>query len=176
MNNNTGSSLICKPKDNSDLLKNAWLSGFIDAEGSFDIRVSLVKNGSKKNRVAARFRLEQQKIDTKSQMSYFDLFSLISNSLLIQLRISIHNENKEYFLISLSSQKARANLVNYLDKYTLFSSKLLNYIDWRECHYLINNNEHLTEKGQNTALLLKSKMNTKRTYYNWDHLSKLENY
>jgi len=176
MNKNTASTLVCKPQDNSDLLKNAWLSGFIDAEGSFDIRVSLIKNGSKKNRVAARFRLEQQKIDTKSQMSYFNLFSLISTSLLIKLGISIHNGDKEYYLISLSSQKARANLVDYLDKYTLFSSKLLNYKDWRECHYMIINNEHLTDKGKNTALLLKSKMNSKRTYYNWDHLSKLENY
>lgn len=94
--------------------------------------------------IRARFRLEQQKIDAKSQMSNLNFFLLISTSLLIQLKISIHNENKEYFLISLSSQKARANLVDYLDKYTLFSSKLLNYIDWRECHYLINNKEHLT--------------------------------
>ena len=84
----------------------------------------------------------------------------------IFLSIQLFLNNKEYFLISLSSKKARVNLVNYLDKYTLFSSKFLNYIDWRECHYLINNNEHLTEKGQNIALLLKSKMNTKRTYYN----------
>lgn len=99
-------------------------------------------------------------------MSYFNLFSLISTSLLIRLGISIHNENKEYFLINLSSQKARGNLVVYLDKFSLFSSKLLNYRDWRECHYLIKNNEHLTDKGKNTALLLKSKMNTKRTYYN----------
>lgn len=176
INNNTGFTLISKSPDNSDLLKNAWLSGFIDGDGSFDILVSLVNKGSKKNRVAARFRLEQQKIDTKSQLSYLNLLSLISNSLLIQLRTSIHNVDKEYFLISLSSQKSRDNLVEYLDKYPLFSSKLLNYIDWRECHCLIKRNEHLTEKGKNTALSLKSKMNTKRIYYNWDHLSKLENY
>jgi LAGLIDADG endonuclease len=99
-------------------------------------------------------------------MSYFNLFSLISISLLVRLGESIHNDNKKYFLISLSSQNARANLVDYLNKYTLFSSKLLNFNDWRECHFLIKNNDHLTEKGINTALLLKSKMNTKRTYYN----------
>ena len=77
LNGTTGSSLICKHQDNSNLLKNAWLSGFIDAEGSFDIRVSLAKNGSLKDRVAARFRLEQQQVDFKSQMSYFNLFSII---------------------------------------------------------------------------------------------------
>jgi hypothetical protein len=37
----------------SFLLSNAWLSGFIDADGSFDIRV---------NPTRVRFRLEQRKI------------------------------------------------------------------------------------------------------------------
>jgi len=187
MNKNTNSSLICKTPDNSDLLKNAWLSGFIDAEGSFDIRVSLVKHGALKDRVAARFRLEQSQFDFKSQMSNLNLFTLISKSLLVKLALSKHSslglrpaikgrDKKEYYLISLSSQKARVQLVDYLYNYSLFSSKLLNYKCWRECHNLINKNEHLTEKGKNTALFLKSQMNTKRTYYNWDHLSKLENY
>lgn len=115
-------------------------------------------------------------MDSKSNFSYFSLFSLISTSLLIRLALSNHNNNIEYFLICVTSQKSRAILVDYLDKYPIYSSKLLNYRDWRECHYLINKKEHLTEKGKSTALLLKSKMNTKRTYYNWDHLSKLENY
>jgi hypothetical protein len=77
----------------------------------------------------ARFRLEQQKIDSKSLLSYSDLFLLISKSLLVNLTTSIHNKNKEYFLISLSSQQARLNLVKYLNKYPLFTSKFLNYKD-----------------------------------------------
>ena len=176
MNHNKGYSFILKPRDNSDLLQNAWLSGFIDGDGSFDIRVSQVKYGALKDRVSARFRLEQQQIDPKSNLSNFEFFSLISTSLLTRLTKSKHNGDKEYFLISLSSQKARVNLVNYLDRFPLFTSKLLNYKDWRECHFLINNKEHLTERGKNIALLHKSKMNTKRTYYNWDHLFLLDNY
>jgi len=172
MNNNKGSNFICKSKDISNLLENAWLSGFIDAEGSFDIRVSLIKNGALKDRVAARFRLEQQKIDSKSLLSYSDLFSLISKSLFVNLTTSIHNKNKEYFLISLSSKKARLILVKYLDLYPLFTSKYLNYKDWCDCHYLINDNKHLTNKGIEIALIKKSQMNNKRINYNWDHLSK----
>jgi hypothetical protein len=176
MNNHTGDNFICKPKDTYNLLDNAWLSGFIDAEGSFDIRVSLIKNGALQNRVMARFRLEQQKIDSKSLLSYSDLFLLISKSLLVNLTTSIHNKNKEYFLISLSSQQARLNLVKYLNKYPLFTSKFLNYKDWCECHYLIIDKTHLTNKGIEIALLKKSQMNNNRISYNWDHLSKLYTY
>lgn len=171
MNNYKGFGFICKPKDNSNILENSWLSGFIDAEGSFDIRVSLIKNGALKDRVAARFRLEQQMIDPKSLLYYSDLFLLISKSLLVNLTISTHNVTNKYFLISLSSQKARLILVEYLDKYPLFTSKFLNYKDWCECHYLITNKTHLTNKGIETALLKKSQMNNKRISYNWNHLS-----
>lgn len=179
MNKHNGSNFICKNKDTTDLFKNSWLSGFIDAEGSFDIRVSLIKNGASKNRVAARFRLEQQKIDIAggSSLSYLDLFTTISKSLSITLTTSIHNGNKEYYLINLSSQKSRSILVKYLNNYQLFTSKLLNFKDWQECHELITNNSHLSNIGIEKALLLKSKMNKKRTYYNGgaDHLYQLNN-
>jgi len=91
--------------------------------------VSLIKNGALKNRIAARFRLEQQQIDPKSLLSYSNLLSLISKILFVKLNTSIHNVNKKYFLISLSSQKSRFILVKYLDKYPLFTSKFLNYRD-----------------------------------------------
>jgi hypothetical protein len=76
----------------------------------------------------------------------------------------------------LSSQQARLNLVKYLNKYPLFTSKFLNYKDWCECHYLIIDKTHLTNKGIEIALLKKSQMNNNRISYNWDHLSKLYTY
>lgn len=175
LNNHKNTNFNCKDKDTSNLLTNSWLSGFIDAEGSFDIRISLVKNGALKNRIAARFRLEQQKIDTKSSLSYFDLMNDISKTLLVSLSTSIHNVNKEYFLISVSSEKSRFELVTYLNKYPLFTGKLLDYKNWLNCHYEICNKTHTTNKGIEISLLNKSQMNTKRTYYNWDHLSLLNN-
>lgn len=178
LNKHKNTNFYCKDKDTSNLLNNSWLSGFIDAEGSFDIRISLVKNGALKNRIAARFRLEQQKIDTKSSLSYFDLMNDISKTLLVSLSTSIHGRtavNKEYFLISVSSEKSRLELVNYLNKYPLFTGKILDYKNWLNCHYEICNKTHTTNKGIEVALLNKSQMNTKRTYYNWDHLSLLNN-
>lgn len=176
INNNTGSTISTHLPDTSDLLKNAWLSGFIEADGSFDIRISLIEFGALKNRVAARFRLEQRMYDPNTGESYQGIMMSIATALGVTLTTSIHNDNIQYWHISLSSLKARIILVNYLNEYLLFSSKLLNYIDWRTCHNLMINNIHTTAEGRIKAKELKAGMNKKRTYYNWDHLNILKTY
>lgn len=162
--------------DTKNILLNAWLSGFIEADGSFDIRVSQTNGNSTKNRVAARLRLEQRKLDPVTGVSYFKIMSSIATALGVRLNNSVHNDNIEYFLISASSTKSREIIANYFTQFPLFSSKRLNYLDWYACHNLIVLNKHTTRfavEGRNIALSLKLGMNKKRTYYNWDHLSTL---
>jgi hypothetical protein len=57
LNANGGQSLKCLPINTSDILKDAWASGFFDADGSFDVQVRSKVEGkpSSKNRVIARF-------------------------------------------------------------------------------------------------------------------------
>lgn len=160
--------------DNSNLLNNAWLSGFIEADGSFDIRVSQINGSSTKNRVSARLRLEQRKIDQNTGNSYLEVMTTIASALGVTLNYSIHNSGIEYFLVSASSTKSRGIIVNYFTQFPLFSSKRLNYLDWLACHYLIISKNHTTQEGRETALKLKLGMNSKRTYFTWDHLETLK--
>lgn len=176
INNNTNYSFIKHNPDFSNIHSNAWFSGFVDADGSFDIRISLIKTGSVKNRVAARLRLEQRMVDPTTNKSYEDILSLIALGLGVTLSSTIHNTNIKYYVISASSNKSRLLIVSYFNKYPLFSSKYLNYLDWLTCHNLIISGDHLNVEGHNKALLLKEGMNNKRTYYNWDHLSILKSY
>jgi len=173
INQETGSSIPTYNVDNSNLLNNAWLSGFIEADGSFDIRVSQTDGNSIKNRVSARLRLEQRKLDGNTGNSYLEIMTAIASSLGVTLNNSIHNGNIEYFLISASSTKSRSIIVNYFTKFPLFSSKRLNYLDWLVCHNLIESKKHITAEGRDIALKLKSGMNSKRTYFNWDNLETL---
>jgi hypothetical protein len=176
INNNTNSNFIKHKPDLSDIRNNAWFSGFTDADGSFDIRISLIETGALKNRIAARYRLEQRMIDPETNESYESIFNLISLGFGVNLSTTVHNENINYYLISISSNKSRLLLVDYFKKYPLFSSKYLNYIDWLACHNLIISGYHLTDLGRNKALQLKEGMNSKRIYYNWDHLDLLNSY
>lgn len=173
INQETGSSITTYDVDNSSLLVNAWLSGFIEADGSFDIRVSQSDNHATKNRVSARLRLEQRELDPNTGASYLEVMTSIAKALGVTLNKSIHNGNIEYFLISASSTKSRGIIVNYFTQFPLFSSKRLNYFDWNACHNLIISKNHTTKEGRDIALKLKLGMNSKRTYFNWDHLSTL---
>jgi hypothetical protein len=176
INKSTGESISTHGVDHSDILGNSWLAGFIEADGSFDIRVSQTNTGSIKNRVSARLRLEQRKLDPITKASYSDIMSDIATALGITLSFSKHNDCVEYYLISATSAKARATIVNYFTMFPLFSSKRLNYMDWLICHNMILNKTHTTPEGRELALKLKSGMNSKRTYFNWDHLETLKSY
>jgi len=174
INLNTGSTISVMELDKSSVTSNAWLSGFIDADGSFDIRVSLVKNGASKDRVSARLRLEQRMLDPNTNESYLDVLTLIAVALGVTLSTVVYNRTVQYYSIAASSTKSRGNIVSYFSLFPLFSSKHLNYLDWLSCHKLILSNNHITVQGQSKAIFLKSCMNTKRTYYNWDHLKSLK--
>lgn len=177
-----GNYYICpgeQPVDTTPLLENAWLSGFIDADGSFDIRVALKSQKLPKNSVSARFRLEQRTHDPITGESYFNILNRISNALGVTVGTTMHNKEAaahEYLCISLSSLKSRTVLIGYLDSFPLFTSKLMNYIDWKKCHKLMVDKLHITEEGRNQAIYLKSGMNRNRVHLNWDHLNKLSSY
>lgn len=91
--NSTNSETIgFKDVDNSSILENAWLSGFIEADGSFDIRVrGKSSDGAGKNRVEARLRIEQRKNDPVTGDSYASVLQSIAIALGVVLNISIHH-------------------------------------------------------------------------------------
>jgi hypothetical protein len=62
-------------------------------------------------------------------------------------------------------------IINYLDKYPLFSSKYLDYNDWKKVVFLIFENKHYTEEGINKTEFVKNSMNRQRIKFTWDHLN-----
>jgi hypothetical protein len=68
-------SFISVP-DKSPIMNNAWLAGFLDAEGSFDIQVREKARGSDKDRVMIITRIEQSLTDTKFNLSNEDMMSI----------------------------------------------------------------------------------------------------
>ena len=79
----------------------------------------------------------------------------------------------EYYILAASSKMSLDIIIKYLDKYPLFSSKYLDYLDWKQIVLLILDNKHYTEEGLIKTDSVRNSMNRKRTYFNWDHLSKL---
>lgn len=174
LNNNHNSNIKKLPVNNKPLRNNSWLSGFIDADGSFSVQHTKVENNAKKRKVSCRLRIEQRMLDPVTKISYFSVLNQIAKflgcKLLTRKQLSTNNE---YYILAASNRKSLLVIVNYLELYPLFSSKYLDYKDWNKAVKLILTDKHYTEKGLIEIDLIRNNMNKNRTYFNWDHLSKL---
>lgn len=148
--------------DDSDLFKNAWLSGFIEADGCFYVRYT-----KKTNKTAAQFYIEQRSVDI-SKDSLEPIMSIIANKLEVSLKST--NRKTPTFRIRTTSLKTNKNLINYLTSYPLWGEKYLNFLSYKKVVEMIEKKEHLSSEGVKEINNIKEQMNTKRTFYNWDHL------
>ncbi len=168
-------NLIALPIDNSPIAENCWLAGFSDADANFDINISCRKNG-KKARIAISYNLEQS---TKETINLDNICYIIAKYFGVHLYLASHTlkkTNKTYINYNVRAYSLNSHKIvcEYFDKHTLFSSKYLNYLDWREVHKMQLEKKHLTMDGLNICNKLKNGMNSKRTNFHWDHLLKLE--
>lgn len=155
--------------DDSDLSSNNWLAGFIDADGSFNIRYTI----RTKITIACALSIEQRMIDPYSNLSYEPLFLKISSFLNTKLRKSIHNKDKTYYLIQASNRSNIKIIIDYLTEFSLYSSKHLDYLDWRAAGKALLDKTAYLPETKVKILEHKNNMNSKRTFFNWDHLKGL---
>ena len=102
----------------------------MDADGSFSVQHTKLEKGAKKRKISCRLRIEQRILDPITNNSYSPVLTNISYflncSLLTRTQKSTGNE---YYILTASSRNSTEILVNYLDRYYLFSSKYLDYKD-----------------------------------------------
>ena len=154
------------PLNETSILQDSWLAGFMDADGGFYIRNSL-------NQIICKFALEQRMIYPKTNESYKFILNKICLALNVKLNIRIREDKKNsYYIIRVENQNSIQLLIDYLDNYPLLSSKHLDYLCWKIAFNEIINKNHKTVEGRKLVSLQKSQMNNSRTYFNWDHLNK----
>lgn len=161
-------NLLKYNEDTSELGSNNWFAGYIDADGGFYIRYTKTS----KLRIACVLRIEQRMIDPISKLTYESLFLKIANFLFTKLEITKHKE-KNYYLVKGSSRISLNQIINYFDKFSLYSSKYLDYNNWNKAtKFLLNKTAYLVE-NRDEIYKLKNSMNNKRIIFNWDHLKNL---
>lgn len=174
LNKNHDLNIQKLPLKRGDLRNDSWLSGFVDADGSFSIQHTKKENKALKRKVSCRLRIEQRMIEPKTKQSYLSVLNEIAHflncNLLTRKQKSTGNE---YYTLAATSRNSLLIITNYFKAFPLFSSKHLDYINWSLVVKLILSNEHYTDANLLAIDLLKSKMNRGRTEFNWDHLDKL---
>jgi len=166
--NNKGYDINKYPLDFSPLNSNAWLSGFIEADGHFSVRVSTDKKNILKKIACSLEITQSQRIIDLDGNNNFNVLSLIGKYLLCQVKETKSKSKNTQHRIRTTSLAGNIVLKNYLLKYPLFSSKYLDSKDWMEVLNYFENKEHRNK--YNEIIQIKTSMNDRRTFFHWNHL------
>ena len=155
-----------KPLNNKPLESDAWLSGFLEADGSFQVRSTL---SGKYPKFECKLEISQIQTDNKgfSNKEFLNEIADLFNTEVKETRL---NRSTPEYRVRTTNLQGNNKAKDYLIKYPLFGTKYLDSIDWMKVLDLFNNGEHKTELGKEKILYIKSNMNDKRTVFTWDHL------
>ena len=160
-----------KNKDTRNINSNCWLGGFIDADGHFSVRTSI---GTRYPKIECKFEITQRQNDHNNENN-FEYLSLIADFLSSTVKEIRMNKPKPEYRVRTTNLSSNLVLIKYLEKYPLFSSKYLNYKDWRKVLLYFEAKKHTESESIKAIIEIKSKMNNKRTEFNWDHMNNFYN-
>ena len=166
--------------DTSPLNENSWLAGFSD--GDANININLIWPEKSKNgygQIRLTFELRQSRMDNEHLEKYKNV--MCSISLFLRSKLETHyisrydrTGRQKAWRARIVNKEGATVLMNYFDKYPMFSSKYLNYKDWGIVYdILIIRKEYIGEKKLDTYKKIeqiKNNMNNKRVVYTWNHL------
>lgn len=70
------------------------------------------------------------------------------------------------YIVKSTNVKKNTQIISYLERYSLFSSKFLNYQDFKKVCDMIIKDQNKTTKGLDKIRHIKEGMNSKRTEFN----------
>lgn len=130
--------------DKSENLDNYWLSGFSDADASFQIKI--LKRSLTRTEVRLNYQVDQK---------YDYLLKLIQKELGGNIG---HRKSQDTYYYGSTSFVNAVKVIKYFDKYHLMSTKLISYLRWRRAYLIIQDRRHLTPKGLEELAELKSSL------------------
>ena len=131
-----------------------WLAGFATGEGCFIIKVSKSNTHKLGKKVAVHFLISQHSIDSKLLESFREILGCGSYSIL-------DNAGVGTFTVS-GFNDIFEKIIPVFESYPILGVKAKDFDDFKEASILIKSKAHLTEKGLDQIVSIKSRMNTKR--------------
>ena len=141
-------STLSKSSINNKL--NPWfITGFADAEGCFSFAIKPDAKSKLNWRTSPLFVI-------KLHIKDIAILELIKNTLMVGKIRKNGNNSVQYVVESFTELQV---ILNHFNTYPLVTAKVSDYLIFKQCLEIINNGEHLTEKGLLKILGLKSSLN-----------------
>ena len=152
-----GYTPVERPVINCDnvILDPNWISGFVSAEGNFDVRMPST-NSKLGYRVQLRFRISQHSRDLRLMEKIVEYFG--------SGKVYKYGGKSAVSLTIVDFTSITNVLVPFFNITPIIGIKLYDYLDWCKIHSLMVNRSHLTVEGINSIRQIKSGMNTGRSF------------
>lgn len=150
---------------------NSWLSGMSDADSNFNVILSKKKKNNFRIQTQWRLEFSQRTYHGKDQLYWGLIISKFLETSLYARGRETKGKIYSSFIISAFNLESKNILINYLNKYPLRSSKILDYKDWLKCIEFENSFKNDKKRLLKEIQYIKSQMNNKREQFNWDHLN-----
>jgi hypothetical protein len=119
-------------------LKDAWLSGFTDAEGSFNVNITERPNTISGFRVQLRFLLDQN--------NAYDTFTYIQD-LFGSGKVTHRGETKNVYRLTINTFTGLSSVCAYFLNFPLKTKKGVSFTNWYQVYNMVINKEHLSKEG-----------------------------
>ena len=137
-------------------LKDAWLSGFTDAEGCFNVSISHNTRYALHNVIKMRYLLDQK--DSLILNKIRDLFGFG--------KVTERSKAVGVYRYTATGFKSMNDIITYFNDFPLLTKKARSLEKWSIIHKLLANKLHLTEKGLSEIIILKKDINISNSLTN----------
>lgn len=130
-------TIIFIEKAVSITLQDAWLSGFTDAEGCFNVSITSNARYALGHVIKMRFILDQK--DEVILNIIKDLFGFG--------KVTLRSKTIDTYRYTATGFKNMNDITSYFNKHQLLTKKALSYDNWLLIYNIIINKDHLNEEG-----------------------------
>lgn len=137
-------------------LHDAWLSGFTDAEGCFNVSITYNARYALSHVIKMRYLLDQ-----KDRV----ILEVIKN-LFGFGKVTVRSKTDKVYRYTATGFKQINDVVYYFKIFPLLTKKAQSFNKWLEIHYIVSNKLHLSEKGLAEVRILKKQINISNSMTN----------
>jgi LAGLIDADG endonuclease len=137
-------------------LQDAWLSGFTDAEGCFNVSITVNTKYLLDHVIKMRYILDQK--DSFILNNVQNLFGFG--------KVTLRSETKGVYRYTATGFKSMNNVISYFKVFPLLTKKALSFDKWLMIHNIVSNKLHLSEEGLAKVRALQKQININNSMTN----------
>ena len=157
LNNRFGSDTIkLNNTPVSITLHDAWLSGFTDAEGCFNVSVTANTRYTLGHVIKMRYLLDQK--DNLILNKICELFKFG--------KVTLRSGTDNVYRYTATGFKPLNDVISYFKLFPLRTKKAISFEKWLTVHYQVSNKLHLTDEGLAQVKILQKQINLNKSMTN----------